>query len=234
MEYYRGAKYFASVDLNFGHMQIEISEEDRSKTAYITHEGLFEYLRMPFGLCNAPATFQRVMDMVLSGLKWTECQVYLDDVSIYATTLDELLIRIQHVFDRLKEYGFTVKPKKCVFGVQRMSFLGYIIDDEGVRTDPDKIIAIIAIERPRTITGIRSLIGMASYYRVFIPDFARVVEPMVRLTRKNEEFIWSDEQEKAFDELQVLLLKTTVLIHFDPTLPVELRCDACNYGHIDT
>ncbi|MBS2634167.1 RNA-directed DNA polymerase, partial [Salmonella enterica subsp. enterica serovar 1,4,[5],12:i:-] len=130
------ANYFSSMDLKTGYWQIEVDERDREKTAFITPDGLFEFKVMPFGLCSAPATFQRVMDTALAGLKWQTCLVYLDDVVVFASNFDEHLRRLEAVLQAIKTSGLTLKPEKCRFAYEELLFLGHVISKDGVRPDP--------------------------------------------------------------------------------------------------
>ena len=131
-----GARYFSTLDLISGYWQVEVRPEDREKTAFCTHEGLFEFKVMPFGLCNAPATFQRLMDRVLAGIQQSSCLVYLDDVIIVGMTFQEHLKNLRDVYDRLRGAGLKLKPSKCNFGSSQVQFLGHIVSADGVHTDP--------------------------------------------------------------------------------------------------
>uniref|UniRef100_A0A6G5AB96 Putative tick transposon n=1 Tax=Rhipicephalus microplus TaxID=6941 RepID=A0A6G5AB96_RHIMP len=138
----RYARYFSSMDLKSGYWQIEVDERDREKTAFVTPDGLYEFKVLPFGLCSAPATFQRLMDTVLSGLKWQTCLVYLDDVIVFSKTFEEHLSRLLSVFRAIRSAGLTLKPEKCHFGFKELQFLGHVVSHEGVRPDPDNIAAV--------------------------------------------------------------------------------------------
>ena len=131
-----GSCIFTTLDLLSGYWQVEVQPEDREKTAVCTPDGLFEFNVMPFGLCNAPATFQRLMDCVLAGLHWQSCLVYLDDVIILGRSFSEHLHNLRDVFDRFREAGLKLKPSKCTFGQKEVAFLGHIVLDKGVATDP--------------------------------------------------------------------------------------------------
>ena len=226
----RGAIYFSSLDLNNGYWQFPIKSSDREKTAFITQDGLYEFNKMPFGLTNAPALFQRAMDTILAGLKWNSCLVYLDDVVVFGPDFQTHLERLKLVFDRIREAGLTLKAKKCALGVKRMLFLGHIVDSEGIKMDPEKIVAVRDFPEPKTVTNIKSFIGLASYYRKFIKGFSKEIEPMTRLTRKNVEFSWGPEQDMAFNSVKERLMSYPILVHFNPALPIELHCDASGIG----
>ena len=133
-----GSNWFSTIDLKSGYWQVEMAPEDREKTAFCTREGLFEFNVMPFGLCNAPATFQRLMDCVLAGLQWSSCLVYIDDVIIIGRSFDEHLHHLHQVFDRLKSAGLKIQPSKCHFLQREVNFLGHIVSSTGVSPDPSK------------------------------------------------------------------------------------------------
>ncbi len=133
-----GSKWFSTVDLLSGYWQVGVSPEDRDKTAFCTHEGLFEFRVMPFGLCNAPATFQRLMDAMLAGLKWSSCLVYIDDIVIPGKSFPAHLTNLCSVFDRLKEAGLKLKPRKCRLCLHKVNFLGHIVSANGIQTDTQK------------------------------------------------------------------------------------------------
>ncbi|KAK8774213.1 hypothetical protein V5799_011257 [Amblyomma americanum] len=154
------AEYFSSMDLKSGYWQIEVDERDREKTAFITPDGLFEFKVMPFGLCSAPATFQRVMDTVLAGLKWQICLVYLDDVVVFASNFEEHLKRLKTVLDAIKSSGLTLKAEKCHFVYEELLFLGHIVSKEGVRPEPQKTAAIEHFTPPADKKGVRRFLGL--------------------------------------------------------------------------
>ena len=149
-----------------------MSETDKQKTAFITPDGLYEFNVMPFGLTNAPATFQRCMDVALSGLKYNSVLVYLDDILVFSETFAEHLRRLEAVFIRLDQANLRLNPKKCRFCLPKVIFLGYVIDQYGQRPDPQKIKAIKEFPTPTTITGIKSFVSLCSYYRKFVENVA--------------------------------------------------------------
>ena len=167
------AKYFSSLDLASGYWQVELDEDACAKSAFTTHHGLFEFTRMPFGLCNAPATFQRAMQAVLSGLEWNSCFVYLDDILIASRTLEEHLRHMKEVFGRLRDAGLRLKPKKCLLLRDQVPYLGHVISAEGIRPDPAKTDKVKCFPVPHDVTTLRQFIGLASYYRRFVPGFAK-------------------------------------------------------------
>ena len=159
------SKYFTMLDLMSGYWQVEVDPKSREKTAFIIHEGLYEFLVMPFGLCNAPATLQRLMETVLSGLVRDCCVVYLDDILMMGETFEAHLENLKKVFDRLKQANLRLKPKKCQFGSPDVDYLGYHVSGDSLSTDKSKTEAIANFPRPIDLKSLRSFLGLASYYR---------------------------------------------------------------------
>ncbi len=208
-----GMKYFSSLDLASGYWQVALDPSTRSKTAFATHCGLFEFVRMPFGLCNAPATFQRVMQHVLAGMEWNDCFVYLDDILIVSKDLEEHLEHLREVFERLRRAGLKLKPKKCHLLQESVHFLGHVISKDGIRPDPAKTRKVEEFPVPTDVTTLRQFLGLSSYYRRFIPEYAKVASPLHKLTRKDSTFEWSEECDKAFNKLKKLLTSAPVLVY---------------------
>jgi len=182
------ARWFSTFDLRSSYHQLPVRQEDRNKTAFICPRGMYRFKAMPFGLCNAGATFQRLMDIVMSGLNLEMCLVYLDDIVVYARTPEEHLERLAVVFERLSQAGLKLKPEKCRFFQRSVQFLGHVISHEGIGTDPEKIRAVMEWPTPTSVTETRSFLGLASYYRRFVQDFAKIAEPLHTLTRKTSDF----------------------------------------------
>ena len=137
-----GARYFSSLDLASGYWQVELNEEAKEKTAFATREGLFQFTVMPFGLCNAPATFERLMERVLNGLLWERCMCYLDDIIVFGTSFDTALENLKVVFDRIRKHGLRLQPKKCNLFKKEVLYLGFYVNAQGVRPDPKKVEAV--------------------------------------------------------------------------------------------
>ena len=225
-----GMRYFSSLDLKSGYWQIPMAEADKEKTAFITPGGLYQFRVMPFGLTNAPATFQRMMDLVLAGIKWQHCLVYLDDVLVFSRTFDEHLSHLASVFDRLRKAGLRLAPKKCHVCRQQVHYLGHVVSARGVSVDPAKTSALARFPTPLNSDDVRSFLGIAGYYRRFIPDFARRAEPLSALLREATPFIWSAQCETAFNDLKEALQNPPVLCHPDYSKPFVLDTDASGYG----
>lgn len=218
------------MDLRTGYWQVEVDERDREKTAFITPDGLYHFKVMPFGLCTAPATFQRVMDTVLAGLKWQTCLVYLDDVIVFAPSFEEHLSRLKVVLGAIKASGLTLKPEKCRFAYEQLKFLGHVVSSAGVLPDPEKTAAVRDFPQPREKKSLRSFLGLCAYYRRFVKDFSRVSEPLTRLTKEDSSFVWEAPQEEAFRELKRRLQAPPILAHFDDNAPTEIHTDASSVG----
>lgn len=165
-----------------------MAAEQHEKTAFCTQEGLFEFNVMPFGLCNAPATFQRLMNSVLAGLQWSSCLVYIDDIIIVGKTFDQHLFNLQQVFHRPKQAGLKVQPSKCQFLQQKVSFLGHIISPNGIAPDPLKTSKEKQWSVPSSRVEVQQFLGLANYYQRFVKDFASLVKPLHQLTEKKATF----------------------------------------------
>ena len=224
------ATWFSTLDLQSGFWQIPVREQDQEKTAFATHHGHWEFRVLPFGLANSPASFQRLMDLVLSGLHWTHCLVYMDDVVVFAPTVEEHLRRLDLVLGRIAKAGLTLKPSKCQWMQRSVKFLGHIISEEGVAVDPEKVKSVRNFPTPKNQTDVRSFLGLTSYYRRFIPDFASRSKPLAELTKKKRKFIWTEEAQKSFEDLKTCLSTTPILRCPDFSLPFILYTDACDYG----
>ncbi|GFY23958.1 hypothetical protein TNCV_4896391 [Trichonephila clavipes] len=222
--------FFSSMDLRSGYWQIEIDEADREKTAFITPEGLYEFKVMPFGLCNAPATFERMMDNLLRHFKWTMCLCYLDDIIVFSETFEDHLIRLRLVVKCLQEAGLKLNSKKCLFAAQEVKILGHLVSSNGVRPDPDKIKAVRNFPTPKNIHDIRSFLGLCSYFRRFIKGFCYLAEPLQSLLKSGVEFHWGPEEVEAFNSLKKALTSDPVLGMYDERASTEIHTDASGYG----
>ena len=225
-----GAQFFSTIDLASGYWQVGVDPASQEKTAFITPDGLFEFQRMPFGLCNAPATFQRLMDRVLGSLKWTHCLVYLDDILVFGRTLEEHNSRLASVLERLQKAGLTVNIAKCRFAAESVSFLGHEVGADGLRPNPEKVRAVAEFSPPTSVTQLRSFLGLVSFYRRFIPGFSTRALPLTRLLKKAAKWRWGEEEAGAFDNLRNALATAPVLAPFHDDLPVEMFTDASGVG----
>ncbi|GBN32942.1 Retrovirus-related Pol polyprotein from transposon 297 [Araneus ventricosus] len=196
-----GSQWFTTLDLKSGYWQIEIRPEDREKTAFTTDQGLWKFKVMPFGLCNAPSTFERLMEIVLRGLSSEACLVYLDYIIIVGRTFEEHLNNLCKVFQRLQKANLKLNLKKCRFFQKEVTYLGHVISAEGVKTDPEKIKAVVDWPRPETVHELRSFLGLCTYYRRFVKNFPTIARPLHKLTEAKSNFNWTEECEKSFNGL---------------------------------
>ena len=228
------AKFISTLDLRSGYWQVEMEKESREKTAFVTHKGLFEFKVMPFGLTNAPATFQRLMDIVLAGLKWNCCLVYIDDVVIYSPTFEQHLIDLDNVFKKLQVANLTLKASKCQLCRREMRYLGHIITSQGTKPDPDLIKSVINFPLPKKVKDIQSFLGLTGYYRRFIRDYAKVAEPLLKQLRNcqqsNHQVKWNQECTLAFQTLKQKLTNAPIMNTPNFAQPFILELDACEYG----
>ncbi|UYV81786.1 K02A2.6-like [Cordylochernes scorpioides] len=183
-----GSSYFSMMDIRSGYWQIEVDEKDREKTAFITPDGLYEFRVMPFDLCNAPATFERMIDSVLGSLKWNMCLCYLDNVVVYTPTFEEHLRRLQLVLRCIQKAGLSLNHKKCLFGSRRIKILGHLVNANGIHPDQDKVEAVSKFPRPNNISELRSFLGLCSYYRRFIENFADKARSLHDLLKTEKHF----------------------------------------------
>ena len=194
-------------------------------TAFACHRGLFQFNTMPFGLTNAPAIFQQTMAIVLDGLgKFSVA--YLDDILIFSETLEEHLVHIQRVFNRLREYSLKLKLKKCSFVKPETNYLCFVINESGIKPEACKVNVIKALPVPTTVKEVRSFIGMCSYYRRFFPGFSAIAEPIIALTCKFSRFKWDAKCQTAFETLKEKLATFPVLGYPDVNQPYVLYTDA--------
>ena len=224
------AKYFSTLDLASGYWQVKMDPASREKTAFVTHAGLYEFLVMPFGLCNAPATFQRLMETVLTGLIRKVCVDYIDDILVVGRTFDEHLENLRLVFERLRTAGLRIKPRKCHFGQKEVDYLGYTVSQDGLAPQSDKVAAVREFPIPVDLKSLRSFLGLASYYRRFIPQFSTVASPLHALTRKDVPFVWNSVCQEAFVRLKEKLTEAPLLAFPDFAKEFILETDASGLG----
>ena len=227
-----GSCWFSTLDLKSGFHQVSIAEEDRPKTAFsIPGSGLWQWRVLPFGLINSPSVFERLMERVFAGLTFLILLIYLDDIIVYSKTFDEHLENLKVVLERLKSVNLKLNPKKCNLLCKKVSFLGHEVSEQGIATDPAKIQSVKDWPEPKSVTEVRQFVGLASYYRKFIPNFATICKPLHKLTQKDVKFDWSEQCQTAFDTVKHLLTSAPILSY--PLLqgqPFVLDCDSSNVG----
>ena len=222
-----GKQWFSALDLARGYWQVSLSQEARVKTVFATHSGRFQFRVMPFGLCNAPATFERLMDRVL---RWTRCLVYLDDIISIGSTFDAALTNLTLIFERLRSYGLQLKSTKCNLFRSSIPFLGHTVGRNGLECDPVKIEDIKSWPVPDCLKSVRQFLGFVGYYRRFIPNFADLTTPLVTLTGKDVPFLRNSSCSSAFSALRASLLDAPILAFPTETGHYVLDTDASNFG----
>ena len=198
-------QFYSSLDMTSGYYQIDIEEKDRAKTAFLTKYGLYEHCRIPFGLCNAPATFQRAMMLLLRGLTWEEVLAYLDDVTILGKDFDDHLKNLVKVLERFRRYNLKLKPKKCFFFQTEIMFLGKLVKREGVFMNPSSVEAVQKWPTPTSVKEVQRFLGLVNYHRSHLKDFGGISCCLYDLTKKDEEFVWERKHQEAFERLKEAL-----------------------------
>jgi transposase InsO family protein len=244
----QGAKFFASLDFFSGYHQVAMDPEAQERTAFSAGPlGFFQYTRMPFGLCNSPSTFQRLMEEVLEGLTMVKCAVYIDDIIVFAPTKTELYERLSEVFDRLRQAHLTLKPKKCSFFQNSVDFLGHSVSAEGVRCSNKHLEAVTSWPEPSNVQQLQTFLGFTGFFRRFIAGYSTIAYPMLKLLKGSEKknhkspkrrksqhdyvpWEWGKEQQDAFNALKASLTSTPLLVYPDFSKPFTLHVDASRRG----
>lgn len=222
--------YFSTLDLASGFHQIEMDKNSIPKTAFNVEHGHFEYLKMPFGLKNAPATFQRLMDNVLKDLQGKICLVYMDDIIIFSTSLQEHIANLKLIFDKLRQSRLKIQLDKSEFLRKEVEFLGHIVTPEGVKPNPNKIKVIQNFPIPKTARDIKSFLGLLGYYRRFIKDFAKLTKPFTKCLKKGQKIEHTPEFLECFENCKKLLINDPILIYPDFSKEFNLTTDASNFS----
>lgn len=225
-----GSRYFSTLDLLSGYWQVPLNPDAQEKAAFITRGGLWKWKVLPFGLTSAPATFQRLMEQVFQGLHWKTLLLYLDDVIVVAPTFEEHVHRLRQVLQRLREAGLKLKPSKCTLFQHKVKYLGHVVSEEGVSTDPEKIAAVKEWPQPSSLTELKTFLGTVGYYRQYIPDFASIAKPLTSLTAKGASWIWDEATQASFELLRERLISAPILQYPDPGETFILDTDASNDG----
>ncbi|XP_023806938.1 uncharacterized protein K02A2.6-like [Oryzias latipes] len=223
-----GATLFSTIDLESAYHQVLLHPDSRDLTAFITHEGLFRFCRVPYGLASAPSAFQKLMATVLHGVP--NVQFYLDDIICYGRTAHEHDAALETVRQKLKTAGLQLNDKKCHFRQTSLKFLGHLVTAEGIKPDTEHLQAITQAPAPSDAVSLRSFLGMLSWYGKFIPNYATVVEPLRACLRQGTQFVWTEEAQRCFLTVKRLLLESPALALFNPELPTIISTDASDYG----
>ena len=224
----KGAKVFSTIDLRSGYYHFALGKSSRAKTAFVTPFGKYKFLMVPFGLDQAPAYFQLLMNKVLKGLKFT--MTYLDDIIIYSQDETQHLKHLEIVFSHLQEAGLKMKRSKCDFIKREIHYLGHLISPDGISPLPNKLDSIKHMPAPNSVKEIKQFLGLTGYYRKFVPRFANISRPLTTLTKKDAEFEWTSACQKSFKLLKEALCDEPVLKYADTSRPYTLYTDASKYG----
>lgn len=225
----QGSVLYSSLDLRSGYHQIPIAEGSKKYTAFVTAEGQYEYNRMPFGLTNAPSAFQRLMNRVLKAVRQIAA-IYLDDILLYAKTLEEALENLEKVLKLLEAEGLTLNPSKCKFLVTSVEYLGFEISNSMVRPGEMKTKAVREFEVPQSVHQVRQFLGLTGDFRQFVRNYALIAKPLTDLTRKSVEWVWAEKEQQAFENLKQTLVTRPLLALFNPNAHTEVHTDASSRG----
>ncbi|KAL9979865.1 hypothetical protein ACROYT_G017589 [Oculina patagonica] len=225
-----GTQYFTTLDLKSGYWQIELHPSAQEKSAFVTHNGLYEFLVMPFGLTNSGASFQRLMGHILRGLEYRFALIYIDDIIIFSKSVEEHLAHLEEVFRRLREANVKLNPKKCSFVKQRVEYLGHVVTPDGVQPNPEKVRVVRDFPVPKNLKELRAFMGLANYYRRFVRGFAHIASPLNALTKKGVKFGWTQSCADAFDKLKRALVSAPILAYPDFKKEFLLFVDASSTG----
>jgi hypothetical protein len=218
--------FFAVCDVLWGFWNVPIRECDRDKTAFVTRAGQWRFEVMPFGLINAPATFQSLMNTIFDRNEFqTFLEIFIDDLCIHASNWHEFVTATDMVLTRLIQGKLKLAPEKCLFGHRQVGYLGHLVSKEGTAPDPKKVEAAMQLLPPRTVTEVRAFLGLVGYYRRFIASYSLIAKPLNYLTQKDVSFVWTDSQQAAFEALKASLLSAPILARPDPQQPFILDTD---------
>jgi len=209
------ADMFSTLDAAAGYHQVPMGQDSIEKTAFSTPSGHYEFKVMPFGLCNAPATFQRMMNKIFGDIIPKNGFDFIDDANLFTRKGESHLGLLEKAFERIGAANLKLKGSKCVFGRRRLSFLGFVISPDGLEVQETKVDAIKKFRPPRNVTQVLSFLGMVNYYRRFVPNIAEISRPLYNLTMKNIEWTWGEAQENVFSILKEALCTAPILAHPD-------------------
>ena len=221
-----GYPFYCFLDGYSGYFQIEIAVEDQEKTIFTCPFGTYAYRRMPFGLCNAPATFQRYMLSIFSDLVERIMEVYMDDITVYGENFEKCMFNLETILHRCIEKNLVLNWEKCHFMVSQGIVLGHIISEKGIEVDKAKVDLISKLPPPTNVKTVRQFLGHAGFYRRFIQDFSKIAKPLYKLLEKDAKFEWDSKCQQRFEELKTHLITTPIVRAPNWQLPFEIMCDA--------
>ncbi|RVX11456.1 Retrovirus-related Pol polyprotein from transposon 17.6 [Vitis vinifera] len=230
LERVSGHLFYCFLDGYLGYFQIEIDVEDQEKTTFTCPFGTYAYRRMPFGLCNAPATFQICMLSIFSDMVERIMEVFMDDITVYGGTFEECLVNLEVVLNRCIEKDLVLNWEKCHFMVRQGIVLGHIISEKGIEVDKAKVELIVKLPSPTTVKGVRQFLGHAGFYKRFIKDFSNLSKPLCELLAKDAKFIWDERCQNSFDQLKQFLTTAPIVRAPNWQLPFEVMCDASDFA----
>ncbi|XP_049870353.1 uncharacterized protein K02A2.6-like [Pectinophora gossypiella] len=223
-----GGDKFTKIDLSQAYSQFELDEKSKQYTVINTHRGLFKYNRLIFGLASSPGIFQRKLEQLFADMP--RVGVFLDDLIITGRNDQEHIETLHEVFNRLAQYGLKIRKDKCSFFTDSVTYLGFVIDRDGVHTTPEKIEAILKVPVPQNVSELRSFLGLVMYYAKFVSNISTVLSPLYKLLRKESKYVWDEDCDRAFNKVKEMLVSSEVLAHYSPELPLVLTTDASSVG----
>ena len=224
------AKYFSCIDLMAGYMQVKLHPDSAKYSAFVTKNGLFEYRRLPFGLKNSMATFQRLLNYTLKGLIYKTCFCYVDDICTFSNTMDEHIERLAEIFDRLEQEGLKIRYDKCHWFQESITFVGFNVSKDGLSPDPKKVEVVRNYPTPKSAKQVKSFLGLMSYFRRLIKDYSKISYPLNELLRKNVTFKWTEQCQIAFDTLRNKLISAPILAFPDYSKQFIVTTDSSQHG----
>ena len=223
-----GGKYFTKLDMSQAYLQLPLDEQSRELVTINTHRGLFQYTRLPFGVSAAPGVFQRCMENLFQGCKGVS--IYLDDILVTGSTIDNHLQNLNRVLSILATAGLKLNKAKCAFLMPQVEYLGHIIDQHGLHPTKEKVKAIREASQPHNVNELKSFLGIINYYGKFMPNLSTKLAPLYNLLQKEAKWQWGTKQIKAFQDAKNALQDNTLLVHYDSSKQLVLACDASPHG----
>lgn len=235
LDYLYGSEIYTSIDLFNGYWNLQIRQEDKEKTAFRVpgpDGGVYQFERLPFGLQGALGTFSKVANEIFADVSGVHVLPYLDDVTVFSKTFKKHLVHLEEILSRIQLTGLKVKPPKCHFAKDKITFLGFQVSERGVDPCADKIVTVQSFKLPTSVKQLKSFLGLTNFYRRFVKDYATIADPLTRLTKQAEIWKWDLPQQLAIQELKSRLTSEPILAHFNPELSVEIHTDASTVGLI--